>query len=51
MMRAAAQWAQQAGASTLALAVSRSNTPAMALYHNLGFAEVGGYGYWALRSD
>nr|WP_230383175.1 GNAT family N-acetyltransferase [Paracoccus shanxieyensis] len=51
MMRAAAQWAQQAGASTLALAVSRSNTPAMALYRSLGFAEVGGYGYWALRSD
>ncbi|SMO79435.1 GNAT family N-acetyltransferase [Paracoccus laeviglucosivorans] len=47
MMRAAAEWAKANGASHLALAVSRPNVAALALYTGMGFQEVGGYGYWA----
>jgi GNAT superfamily N-acetyltransferase len=43
----AAQWAQVGGATRLALAVSRSNTGARALYDRIGFVEVGSYGYWS----
>lgn len=43
----AAEWAQAQGATRLALAVSRANSPACALYDRLGFAELGGYGYWS----
>ncbi|MDF3606661.1 GNAT family N-acetyltransferase [Paracoccus sp. DMF-8] len=43
----AAEWAQAQGATRLALAVSRANTDARALYDRLGFAELGGYGYWS----
>ena len=42
----AAEWAQAQGATRLALAVSRANTGARALYDRMGFAELGGYGYW-----
>ena len=51
MMRQAAFWADAQGASRLALAVSRPNMSAMALYRKLGFREVAGYGYFAPPSD
>lgn len=47
LIRAAAEWAQEGGAHRLALAVSRANTAARAAYDRLGFAELGGYGYWS----
>lgn len=43
----AAEWAQEQGATRLALAVSRANTGARALYDRMGFAELGGYAYWS----
>ena len=46
MVRTAARWAGDQGATRLALAVSRANTGARATYDKLGFAEIGGYGYW-----
>ena len=46
LIRKAAEWAQAQGATRLALAVSRRNTSARALYDRIGFAEIGGYGYW-----
>ncbi|MFD1880131.1 GNAT family N-acetyltransferase [Paracoccus pacificus] len=46
MVRFAAQWAVKNGASRLALAVSRGNAPAVALYRKMGFAEAGEYAYW-----
>lgn len=46
MVRQAAFWATGHGASDLALAVTRENAGAYALYHNLGFTEAGGYSYW-----
>lgn len=46
MMRSAAIWADANGADRLALAVSRANEGAVALYRNLGFREVAGYGYY-----
>ncbi|MDP5307089.1 GNAT family N-acetyltransferase [Paracoccus spongiarum] len=46
MMREAAFWAQAKGAARLALAVTRGNAAALALYRGLGFAEVGGYRYF-----
>ena len=47
LIRKAAEWAQAQGATRLALAVSRRNTSARALYDRIGFAETGGYSYWA----
>jgi len=45
MMRAAALWAQDAGADTLSVLVTRENLPAQALYTSLGFEPVGHYHY------
>ncbi|MBA3324360.1 MAG: GNAT family N-acetyltransferase, partial [Rhodobacteraceae bacterium] len=45
LTRAAAAWAQAHGATTLALAVTESNAPALALYSGLGFGEIGRYHY------
>lgn len=42
---AAADWALDAGAATLALAVGRGNAAAIALYRAMGFVEVCGYRY------
>jgi len=38
------KWAQERGAHTAYLQVARGNTPALELYHKLGFREV--YRYW-----
>ncbi|MFT4013376.1 MAG: GNAT family N-acetyltransferase [Paracoccus sp. (in: a-proteobacteria)] len=46
MLRSAAQWGAEQGASRLGLAVSRANTGARALYDRMGFAEMGSYAYW-----
>jgi len=45
MIRALAFWAQERGAHTAALLVTRANTPANALYTSLGMKPVGGYHY------
>lgn len=45
MMQLAAAWAAGQGARTLALAVTRGNAPALALYASEGFAVVGHYHY------
>lgn len=45
LTRAAAAWAAAQGAETLALAVTRANAPARALYAGLGLAEVAEYHY------
>jgi GNAT superfamily N-acetyltransferase len=45
LVRMAADWAAAQGAGTLALAVSRGNVPALALYASEGFAIVGHYHY------
>jgi len=45
IMRAAAHWAVAQGAGRLAVAVTRANDPALALYGSLGMAEVGRYHY------
>ncbi|WP_246026559.1 GNAT family N-acetyltransferase [Paracoccus luteus] len=47
MVRRAAELGARDGAEVLALAVLRDNTAALALYDALGFAEIGGYAYWA----
>ena len=46
MMRRAAVWARENGARRLALAVTRANAPAIALYRGLGFRDAGGYAYF-----
>lgn len=46
LIRKAAEWAEAQGAARLALAVSRQNATARALYDRMGFAETGGYSYW-----
>lgn len=46
MMRRAAVWARENGADRLALAVTRANAPAIALYRGLGFSDAGGYAYF-----
>ena len=46
MMREAASWAGDNGALTLALAVSRANASAVALYEKQGFSETTGYAYY-----
>ncbi|MGR3465905.1 GNAT family N-acetyltransferase [Limimaricola sp.] len=45
LMAMAAGWARAQGAVTLALAVTRANGAARALYHRLGFAEATQYHY------
>lgn len=45
MVTGIAHWARQQGAATLALAVTALNTPARALYENLGMVEAGSYHY------
>lgn len=45
MMQAAANWAETQGAWTLALAVTRANRAANALYTSMGLAVVGEYHY------
>lgn len=45
MMRAAAQWAQARGCARIALAVTRGNAPARALYAGLGLEIAGAYHY------
>jgi hypothetical protein len=47
MMRAAAVWAQDHGAQTLACAVTSANTGARALYASLNMQNVGYYHYRA----
>ncbi|KGJ04856.1 acetyltransferase [Paracoccus halophilus] len=47
LLRKAAQWALGHGATRLGLAVARDNIAARALYDRMGFAERGGYSYWA----
>ncbi|MEZ5886823.1 MAG: GNAT family N-acetyltransferase [Paracoccaceae bacterium] len=47
LMRAAAAWARDAGATRLGLAVTEANAPARALYERLGMAQVGRYHYRA----
>ncbi|MBC9246511.1 GNAT family N-acetyltransferase [Paracoccus sp. 11-3] len=46
MMREAAFWARDNGATRMGLAVTRGNTGAIAAYHDLGFQEVAGYRYY-----
>lgn len=48
MVAAAAVWAAGQGAMTLALAVTRANAPARALYSSLGMGQVAEYRYRAL---
>jgi len=45
MMRAAAHWAQDAGATRLSVLVTRENLPAQGLYASLGFEAMGHYHY------
>lgn len=45
LVRAAAAWSADAGATTLALAVRVENSPARALYAKIGMAELGRYHY------
>lgn len=45
MMRAAAEWAQDAGAERFAILVTGENQPAQGLYASLGFQAVGTYHY------
>lgn len=47
MMRQAAFWAAEQGATRVGLAVSLANTVAQATYDRLGFDIVGGYAYYA----
>jgi ribosomal protein S18 acetylase RimI-like enzyme len=49
MTRAAATWAAERGATTLALAVAADNAPARALYEGLGMREADRYHYRVLR--
>ncbi|MEM9433560.1 MAG: GNAT family N-acetyltransferase [Pseudomonadota bacterium] len=45
LMHAAAHWAETAGAKYLAVAVTRANAKALALYSALGMREIAGYYY------
>ena len=51
MTAAAAHWAHAQGAETFALAVTRANASARALYGRLGLAEVNSYHYRAAAGD
>lgn len=46
MIRRAALWAVENGATRLGLAVSRANTGAISTYRSLGFTEAAGYAYY-----
>lgn len=46
MLQLAARFARDNGADSIALAVARQNTGAVALYEKLGFREVAGYWYF-----
>jgi len=48
MVRSAAHWAREAGASQLALLVTKANTPARALYTGMGFTLASAYHYRVL---
>lgn len=48
IVHGAAQWAARQGCDTLALAVTRTNTAARALYASLGMVQVGDYHYRSL---
>ena len=50
MMRQAAFWAGDGGATRVGLAVSRANAGARATWDRLGFSEVAGYAYYAKPS-
>jgi hypothetical protein len=50
-MREAAFWAQDQGASHLALAVTQGNTGGNALYSSLGMQVVGQYHYRKHKED
>jgi N-acetylglutamate synthase len=47
-VRGVAHWAMEQGAQTFALAVTRANAPARALYSALGMEQAGGYHYRSL---
>lgn len=47
MLSKAAGWAQDQGATTLAVLVTEANDPARALYASLGMADMGYYAYMA----
>lgn len=47
MMRRAAGFAAEKGADRIAVAVTRANTDALALYDSMGFTEAAGYRYFA----
>ena len=49
LLQSAAAWADGAGAKHLALVVTKTNSPARALYAKLGMAEVAGYHYRELK--
>lgn len=51
LMAAAAAWADDKGARTLALAVTRANEAALALYRAIGLNEITGYHYRAAPGD
>ena len=51
MMRAAAVWAQDQGAETLAVAVTHANVGGKALYASLNMSAVGHYSYWRQHPD
>lgn len=46
MIREAALWARDNGATRMGLAVTRGNHGAIAAYHGLGFQEIAGYSYF-----
>ncbi|TXB68791.1 GNAT family N-acetyltransferase [Paracoccus aurantiacus] len=46
MLREAAFWAAGQGCDTLALAVTSENAPALSLYDEMGFRDIGGYSYF-----
>ena len=46
ILRGAARFGAEQGAEQLALAVTKANAPALALYDRLGFTQIGRYGYW-----
>lgn len=47
MIREAAFWARDQGATRMGLAATRGNTGAIAAYQRLGFQEVAGYSYYS----
>jgi GNAT superfamily N-acetyltransferase len=51
LMAAAADWAMEAGADTLALSVEEDNAPALALYRALGMTPVSRYHYRAAPEE